>query len=113
MRTWNVLSPTRCSDGGPKSHLKRRGSRLGHVFVVALLGLAGACGETEPEAAAPADEAFEGLSREELQQQIESMTPAQAESLGIVDTTIRLQPPMDPDSVLPEGQIPTIAPDTT
>jgi hypothetical protein len=113
MRTSNALSPTKYSGRMREPRDSRSGSHLLHAFLIAMLCFSAACGDTDPEAAAPADETYEGLSREELQQQIESMTPQQAESLGIVDTTILMQPPMDPDSVLPEGQIPTFSPDTT
>jgi hypothetical protein len=65
------------------------------------MGLVVPACRTEPEDAPTASEpAYDGLSREEIQRQAEQMTPAEAESLGIVDTTIRVEPPMNPDSLL-------------
>ena len=67
-----------------------------------LFALLSACGGTEPEPEPGASEPeYDGLSREEIERQAEAMTPAVAESLGIVDTTIRIEAPMNPDSVLP------------
>lgn len=77
------------------------------MLVVLPLIMTGAC-ESAPEEAAesqseiridPAE--YEGLSREEIEAQAEAMTLEEAESLGIVDTTIRIEPPVNPDSVLP------------
>lgn len=62
--------------------------------------LVGCGGGAEPDAPRAADEPeYDGLSREEIELQAEPMTPAEAELLGIVDTTIRIEPPMNPDSV--------------
>lgn len=64
--------------------------------------LLGACDNGEERPAPAIDESeFEGLSRDEIEQQAESMTPEEAERLGIVDSTIRIEAPMNPDSVLP------------
>jgi hypothetical protein len=52
----------------------------------------------EPEFSDPE---YEGLSPEEIQLQAEPMTPEEAERLGIVDTTIRIESPINPDTVLP------------
>ena len=58
------------------------------------------CGGTEPAPPRAAEEPeYDGLSREQIELQAEPMTPAEAELLGIVDTTIRIEPPMSPDSV--------------
>jgi hypothetical protein len=67
------------------------------LLAVALAG----CGATE-EAAEPstaADAEVPPLTREEIQEHAEAMTPAMAESLGIVDTTIRIESPMPAESV--------------
>ena len=66
-----------------------------------LLVLLAGCGEEAEQGPDVAQPEYEGLSRDQIQNQAESMTPEEAERLGIVDTTIRLQPPMNPDSVVP------------
>lgn len=84
----------------------RSRSPLG-VWAALLLVLGvGGCQDTVPERSAEptrSSEEYEGLSREEIERRASSMTPEEAERLGIVDTTIRIEPPMDPDSVLPSG----------
>ena len=68
------------------------------LFVAVLCG----CGGGESELPRSAEEPeYDGLSREQIELQAEPMTPAEAEELGIVDTTIRIEPPMSPDSVPP------------
>ena len=79
-----------------------RGRALLAVLVVA--GLA-ACGDDSAETAAEAEPQFEGLSPEEMQRQAESMTPEQAESLCIMDTTITVGAPIGADSVVQPGVI--------
>lgn len=83
-------------------------SRSSFALCAALLLVlgAGGCQESVPERPAEpprSAEEYEGLSREEIERRASSMTPEEAERLGIVDTTIRIEPPMDPDSVLPSG----------
>jgi hypothetical protein len=78
-----------------------RGGAFVGPSLVALLLLAVACTpEMEPPPAVDEPQ-YDGLTREQIEQQAEPMTPAEAERLGIVDTTIRIEPPMNPDSVLP------------
>ncbi len=45
---------------------------------------------TTPPGMEPPSPALEGLSPEQLEQRAEAMTPEQAEELGVVDTTIRV-----------------------
>lgn len=77
------------------------------VAVAAALALslgAAACDREESEpGAVPASDAVDGLSREEIERQVEPMSPARAESLGIVDTTIRIEPPVPDGAVGPNG----------
>ena len=71
--------------------------------VVPALGLAflAACGGAEPEPEPRFSEPeYEGLSREEIERQAEAMTPEEAERLGIIDTTIRIEVPVGPDTLL-------------
>lgn len=69
-------------------------------FVSLLVALS--CDQTEVEPLpAFGEPEYEGLSREEIQTQAEAMTLEEAERLGIVDTTIRIEPPVNPDSILP------------
>jgi hypothetical protein len=77
-------------------------------FAVAgfLLGACGPGADADPQPGVD-DAEYRGLTREEIELQAESMTPEEAERLGIVDTTIRLEAPIHPDSVihLEEGHI--------
>jgi hypothetical protein len=84
------------------------------VPILAVVLLVG-CGSDEPPTPGytpEEEEGFRGLSREEIERQAESMTPAEAERLGIIDTTIHMEAPIHPDSVvhLEEGHI--LPPDT-
>ncbi|HUE96332.1 MAG TPA: hypothetical protein VMN39_06710 [Longimicrobiaceae bacterium] len=74
-----------------------------------LLLAVAACGEAEEDAPAATLPEYEGVSRDQLEAQIEAMTPEEAERLGVIDTTMGVGPPMDPDSVVPLGA-PTIVP---
>ena len=72
------------------------------MVAVPLLAILGsACGATEetPEAEGATESEVPALTREEIQERAEAMTPAVAESLGIVDTTIRIESPMPAESV--------------
>lgn len=82
------------------------------TLLAALAVLVGGCAAEDPgDAEAPAGAEAPALTREEIQRQAEAMSPAMAESLGIVDTTIRIESPMpaesvriigvDPDSAVP------------
>jgi hypothetical protein len=80
-----------------------RGGRLHALGALLVLATSlAACGDAAEEPPASAgDPEYQGLSREEIEAEATPMTPAVAESLGIVDTTILMQPPMNPDSVVP------------
>lgn len=83
-------------------------ARLGIAPLLAVL--AGGCAaEDASDAAAPAGAEAPALTREEIQRQAEAMSPAMAESLGIVDTTIRIESPMPAESV----RVPGGAPDSS
>lgn len=75
--------------------------------LVALLLLAAipACGGEAEEAPAEREAQFDGLTPDEMQRQAASMTPEQAESLGIMDTTITVGAPIGADSVVQPGVI--------
>ena len=83
-----------------------RSFRLLMASVPFLCLLPAACGPAEEEVPAAAneasgDEGIRALTREQLQEQAEAMSPAVAESLGIVDSTIRIESPVPPESVQP------------
>lgn len=85
----------------------RHGAALLAIFlsIVLLAGCGG--GEEAPPEERPAttgeEEDVSPLSREQLELQAEAMSPEVAESLGIVDTTIRVSRPVPPESVLLPG----------
>jgi hypothetical protein len=93
---------------GNAAALRARMRPVPRLALLGLIALTAGCGNgaddtppgyTEPE--------FDGLSREEIELQAEPMTPEEAERLGIVDTTIRVESPIHPDSVpLLESQPP-------
>ena len=78
----------------------RRRARIG--VALGLLVPMIACGNGEPEAAPPAppDPETTPLTREEIELQAEAMSPAVAESLGIVDSTILIERPISDDTIL-------------
>jgi hypothetical protein len=70
---------------------------------MSVLVMGAACGgepELPPPPPAVIEPEYEGLTREEIELRAEPMTPAEAERLGIVDTTIRIEAPIHPDSVV-------------
>ena len=76
------------------------------AILLSMLLLTGCGGEEAPREQRPAGEGEEDvrpLSREQLEMLAEAMSPAVAESLGIVDTTIRVTSPIPPESVLLPG----------
>lgn len=72
------------------------------IVCAALLLLAGGCGNrNDRDARAAADTVgidtsnrnpLDGLSRTQIEQRARPMTPEQAEQLGIIDTTITVEP---------------------
>lgn len=87
----------------------RRGTHSGRLAIVAsgvaFLLVTGCAGDTDDEVSA-GEGAVEGVSRDELEYQAEPMTLEEAERLGIVDTTIGLADPANPDSIVPlDGQV--------
>jgi hypothetical protein len=78
------------------------------VATMCLAALAMAC-EADQDAAedqtTPANDVG-GMTREQIEASAEPMSPEVAESLGIVDTTIRVQAPAPPETI-PLGPTPT------
>ncbi|HEX6926239.1 MAG TPA: hypothetical protein VF167_12535 [Longimicrobiaceae bacterium] len=68
------------------------------IAFLSLLGV-GCGGSEEQEAGSNPPEDVNPLTREEIREQAEAMSPEVAESLGIVDTTIKVQSPVSPESV--------------
>lgn len=77
--------------------------RLGSVAVlIGMLAIAAGCGsDAEETRFGPDDPEYEGVSLEELERHAEPMTLEEAERLGIIDTTIRIEAPINPDSLQP------------
>lgn len=78
-----------------------------------LLAAPGGCGGPEEvgddtRGTVPVGEGFEGLSPEEIRAHAESMSPAVAESLGIIDTTIHVEERVSDDTAV----VPPPQPDT-
>ena len=81
------------------------------IVAIGLVLLAG-CAEEEVQPQAAELPEYDGLTTDQIQSQAEPMTQEEAERLGIVDTTIRTNPPMNPDSVLPLDVPPVVPADT-
>lgn len=79
-------------------------------LLAALLLAACGPGDEAPEASDPADAEVPALTREEIEERAEAMTPEMAESLGIIDTTIRIERPMPAESVRAPGFTPDSSP---
>lgn len=97
---------------------RRRTTRRALILMPALLlalAATGCSGDDEPQAVggetAPAadDEAMDGLSREQIQQQVESLSPDRAQELGIIDTTTAVENPGPGARVIP-GTGPEVSP---
>lgn len=78
-----------------------RRSRVTLLATPLLLVLVGACGGAadSPEQGSDEDGEVSPLTREEIREHAEAMSPATAESLGIVDTTISIEAPVAADSL--------------
>lgn len=90
--------------------------RLALVPALLLTLAAGGCGGGDPpEAADPGagpaadDAAMDGLSREQIQQQVEPLSPGRAQELGIIDTTATVADPAPGAPVIP-GTGPEVSP---
>jgi hypothetical protein len=99
------IETPRCRADGRASAAPAPRRRLARAALVAgVLVLAAGCGTGNGDPPVPAaveeDPVFEGLSREEIERQAEPMTLEEAERLGIVDTTIRIESPIHPDSII-------------
>lgn len=79
---------------------ERRGMVTPRVWVATfLLGAVVGCGNAdEPGDGTIVEGAVEGVSSEEMVGQASPMSLEEAESLGIVDTTVSVGPPVGPDS---------------
>ena len=69
------------------------------AFSLLVFPLAVGCGGDAGEPGGTAEQEFEGVSPQELELNAEPMTLEEAESLGIVDTTIVPGSPIGPDSI--------------
>jgi hypothetical protein len=94
--------------------MKPRATRPVLLLALPCALLAAGCGRGGGEGAAPADaaaetdttnrQALDGLSAEQVQAEASSMTPEQAEALGIVDSTIHVERLQSPDdSIISRG----------
>lgn len=78
--------------------------------LLAGCGRGGAGGEAAPDSAASATDttnrqALDGLSAQQVEAEASSMTPEQAEALGIVDSTIHVESLQSPDdSIIARGR---------
>ncbi|MGH7459106.1 MAG: hypothetical protein ACREKN_08535 [Longimicrobiaceae bacterium] len=77
------------------------------LLLAAALLMTGCGVESDPAAEGPADERFQGSSREELMERGEPLSPQEALERGVIDTTIHVEPMEDtfprPDTV-PGGE---------
>lgn len=84
------------------------------VLLAAGCGRGGAGGAAAADSAAATDttnrQALDGLSAQQVEAEASSMTPEQAEALGIVDSTIHVESMQSPDdSIIARGR-PSAAP---
>lgn len=94
--------------------MKARVPRLVLLLALPCVLLAAGCARGGGESAASADaaaetdttnrQALDGMSAEQVQAEASSMTPEQAEALGIVDSTIHVERLQSPDdSIISRG----------
>jgi len=95
--------------------MKSRAVRHPLVLALSCALLAAACTRDEGGNAPPADaaaeidttnrQALDGMSADQVRAEASSMTPEQAEALGIVDSTIHVESLQSPDdSIIARGQ---------
>ena len=95
--------------------MKPRAARLPFLLALPCALLAAGCGRDEGGSAAAADttaeidttnrQALDGMSADQVRAEASSMTPEQAEALGIVDSTIHVESLQSPDdSIIARGQ---------
>lgn len=85
----------------PPFRMRKRMDLLGRPTWAAalLLAIVSACGDgSDSNGEATVEGAVEGVSSEEMVGQATPMSLEEAESLGIVDTTVSVGPPVGPDS---------------
>jgi hypothetical protein len=63
------------------------------VPLLAAAAIACGGGGDRPNSSSAQDSALQGLSREQIKSEVKPVSPARAESLGIIDST-RAQPPI-------------------
>jgi hypothetical protein len=78
--------------------MRRFRARL--ATTLSLIVIAGACGGSAepPETSTVVDGEVSPLTREQIEEHAEAMSPEEAESLGIVDTTIAIEAPTPADT---------------
>jgi len=92
---------TMSSRSSPDPGRKRTALGSGWCAGLLIALLLGCAPDSPPPPPPPAlEEGYEGVSPEEMVRQAEPMTPEEAERLGIVDTTIRMESPIGPDSLV-------------
>ncbi len=95
--------------------MKPRAARRPLVLALSCALVAAGCGRDEGGSAAAADttavtdttnrQALDGMSADQVRAEASSMTPEQAEALGIVDSTIHVESLQSPDdSIIARGQ---------
>jgi hypothetical protein len=100
--------------------MKQRATRPALLLALPCVLLAAGCRSGGGESAASADaaaetdttnrQALDGLSAEQVQAEASSMTPEQAEALGIVDSTIHVERLQSPDDSIISRGPPSAAP---
>lgn len=85
-------------------------ARVTGAVTLACVVVLFACRSEVDEPVETVDPEYEGVSLEEMERQAEPMSLEEAERLGIIDTTIRIEPPIHPDSIPDEGGPEPLAP---
>ncbi len=84
-------------------HSVRRSASFAFAITLLMLGGCKAGEDVGPDTVEAADSgALDGLTREQIREQAQPMTPERAEALGIIDTTIHIEDPtIDLDTIIP------------